>query len=198
MDEHYSERALERRTEIIDATMRVIERKGLEGASMRGIARELGLTTGLVTHYFKDKNEILTTAIDALFKPFEVRLGKALETSDITQGLIEVLITTLPTQEPQRAAQRLFAHVLLQIKEDPVVGNAYRDRFHLLNQGICKLIKRGQDAGVLRNDFDPQRRTDFLCAFADGLGLHATGGLHNFSNELMVSLMMEEINRMHA
>src|SRR5262245_21785277 len=51
-----------RYAEIVDATIRVIARDGLSGASLRSIAREIGYTTGVVMHYFKDKDELLIEA----------------------------------------------------------------------------------------------------------------------------------------
>ena len=52
----------ERREAIAEATWRVIERAGPDGANMREIAREAGYTTGVVTHYFRDKRELMAFA----------------------------------------------------------------------------------------------------------------------------------------
>ena len=65
----------ERRAEIVEATQRILNREGVQGASLRAIARELGLTTGSVTHHFRDKEELLCAAVDATFGPFDVLLA---------------------------------------------------------------------------------------------------------------------------
>ena len=53
----------ERREEIAEAAWRVIEREGLAGADLREIAREAGYTTGVITHYFRNKRELMTFMI---------------------------------------------------------------------------------------------------------------------------------------
>ena len=55
----------QRRTELTDATARVIARSGLEAATMREIAAEAGWTTGALTHYFTDKHDLLLATFQA-------------------------------------------------------------------------------------------------------------------------------------
>ena len=49
----------ERRRRIAAVTVEVIARDGLEAATVRRIATELGGPTKIVTHYFSDKHELL-------------------------------------------------------------------------------------------------------------------------------------------
>ena len=55
----------QRRTELTDATARVIARSGIEAATMREIAAEAGWTTGALTHYFADKHDLLLATFQA-------------------------------------------------------------------------------------------------------------------------------------
>jgi AcrR family transcriptional regulator len=61
VDESGSRRqtAEERREQILDAALRVFSEKGYNGASIRDIAREVGVTEGLLYHYFASKEQIL-------------------------------------------------------------------------------------------------------------------------------------------
>jgi TetR/AcrR family transcriptional repressor of bet genes len=52
----------ERRRRIAEVTVDVIAREGLEAATIRRIAAELGGPTKIVTHYFADKQEMLVWA----------------------------------------------------------------------------------------------------------------------------------------
>jgi AcrR family transcriptional regulator len=49
---------------IAEAAARVISRGGLEDATLRRIAAEIGSTTGLISHYFPTKAELLTYVLD--------------------------------------------------------------------------------------------------------------------------------------
>lgn len=48
-----------RQAQLINATLTVIDRVGLANASLALIAKEAGVSTGIVSHYFGDKNRLL-------------------------------------------------------------------------------------------------------------------------------------------
>jgi len=58
MQQHQSQEIIERRRKILEAAERVFKRSGIEGASIRKIAREAGVTTGAIYPYFDGKEEI--------------------------------------------------------------------------------------------------------------------------------------------
>lgn len=58
----------DRRIKVAQAAWRVIVREGLDRASMRAIAQELGSSTGVVTHYFRDKEELILFALEQVFE----------------------------------------------------------------------------------------------------------------------------------
>jgi AcrR family transcriptional regulator len=54
----------DRREQIIQAALRVFAQKGFEGATNKEIAREAGITPGLIYHYFASKEDLLRAAIE--------------------------------------------------------------------------------------------------------------------------------------
>ena len=54
----------DRREQIIDAAMRVFAQKGFTRATNKDIAREAGITAGLIYHYFESKEAVLKAIID--------------------------------------------------------------------------------------------------------------------------------------
>lgn len=63
--------AMKRRTEISQGLYRCIVKRGYANTSVRDIAREAGLGLGLITHYFKSKDEILYTMTQAIFDSYQ-------------------------------------------------------------------------------------------------------------------------------
>src|SRR5437763_1705536 len=55
----------DRREQIIDAAMRVFSQKGFSRATNKDIAREAGITPGLIYHYFESKEALLKAMIEA-------------------------------------------------------------------------------------------------------------------------------------
>ncbi len=53
----------ESRTRIIEAAWRQVAREGVHGATMRRIATEADVTTGFITHYFEDKQDLLVEVV---------------------------------------------------------------------------------------------------------------------------------------
>ncbi len=55
----------DRREQIIDAAMRVFSQKGFSRATNKDIAREAGITPGLIYHYFESKEALLKALVEA-------------------------------------------------------------------------------------------------------------------------------------
>ena len=91
------------RDEIVRATRRVILKHGLGGVTMRSIATETGKSTGLIHHYFDDKNGLLVAALEASHEDFDHHIQA--ETADTAAGrpsLRALLQAALPRDEDQR------------------------------------------------------------------------------------------------
>ncbi len=54
----------DRREQIIDAAMRVFAQKGFVRATNKDVAREAGITAGLIYHYFESKEALLMAVIE--------------------------------------------------------------------------------------------------------------------------------------
>ena len=48
-----------RRRQLINATLEAINEVGMHDATIAQIARRAGVSTGIISHYFKDKNGLL-------------------------------------------------------------------------------------------------------------------------------------------
>lgn len=82
-----------RQAQLIKATLTVIDRVGLAEASIAVIAKEAGVSTGIVSHYFGDKNGLL----DACMRQILADLYQAVErqrrqTADTPEAQIRAII----------------------------------------------------------------------------------------------------------
>jgi AcrR family transcriptional regulator len=59
----------ERRTEILDVALRIADRDGIDGLTMRKLCAELGLSAPIVYRHFKDKAEIIEGLLLRLMGP---------------------------------------------------------------------------------------------------------------------------------
>jgi AcrR family transcriptional regulator len=56
-------RDLERRTELLDEVVGYLGRNGIAGASLRPVARELGVSVNALVHHFGSKDELVVAAL---------------------------------------------------------------------------------------------------------------------------------------
>jgi len=186
----------ERRAEIVSAAGRIIEQKGLEGASLRAIARELGCTTGVLTHHFVSKEDLLHAALDALFRPFDKRLAAANTGADRLADIRRMLLSILPISRANQAAARLWLRIVLRAVVDQSLAFDYRRRYGVIRLGFKELLEEGQKAGEFRQDFDPAVEADILLALVDGLIIHALAEPDWFPSERLVTLVDHQLERL--
>ena len=63
----------DRRDQIIDAAMQVFAQKGFTRATNKDIAREAGITPGLIYYYFENKEALLTAILETRYKADRAR-----------------------------------------------------------------------------------------------------------------------------
>jgi len=84
---------VERRTSIAAAAAEVIAEEGIEAVTMHGIAARAGVTTGAVTHYFADKDEVVLEALLLVDASMQARFESALAQDS---PLVDALLAALP------------------------------------------------------------------------------------------------------
>ncbi len=91
----------ERRETIAYAACQAIAKRGFERATMADIAAEAGYTTGMVTHYFKSKRDVLCAALRVVLKRMEARCERRISRG--ADKLFAILEETLPIDARRRA-----------------------------------------------------------------------------------------------
>lgn len=89
----------ERRATIAAAAAAAIAADGIEGVTMKGIAERAGVTTGAVTHYFADKDEVVLEAMLFADASMTERFQAALACD---RPLVEALLAALPHDAESR------------------------------------------------------------------------------------------------
>src|ERR1700757_5054569 len=85
----------QRRDEIALVACRVVAAHGFDRASMVRIAREAGYTTGMLAHYFDNKQEIIIAALRLILRRIEERLTPPAREAD-RPDLLALLLEALP------------------------------------------------------------------------------------------------------
>lgn len=170
----------ERRTLIVDALMRVAATHGLEAVSLRHVAAEAGVTSGMVQHYFRTKDEMMAFAFKVVRERNEARLTEAagrLGGTPSPRDLVRTMLTELlPLDEPRRADGRVALAFLAYAAVRPAAAASLRDDNAAMLGFVADQIRAAQAAGKVRAPVDPATAAAGLLAMFEGLGIHLLGG----------------------
>ena len=156
----------ERREEIAEAAWRVIEREGLAGADLREIPREAGHTTGVITHYFRDKRELMTFAFGLLVDRSTARMARA----SAEAGLTEALAQVLPLDKERRRETAVWLALVGASLTDPQLAEGLRLRYRQAREAMLPVFRTALEEVPGE---DPEDIGDELLAVVDGITVDA-------------------------
>jgi AcrR family transcriptional regulator len=169
----------ERRTRIAEALLRVAGERGLEAVSLRHVAAEAGVTSGMVQHYFRTKDEMMAFALAVVRERSEARLAAAAAAlgpdPSPRQVLRTIVAEVLPVDEPRRADGRVALAFLAYTAVRPEAAAPLRAD----NAEMLAFMAERIRAGGPRPGIDPDRAAVGLLALMEGLGVHLLGGLYD-------------------
>jgi len=169
----------ERRTELAEAVWRVIRREGVRGASVRGVAREAGLSMGSVRHFFGTQDELLRFAMRAVIARAEVRIqtGSADRDKLVAQGdagaaAAQLLEQILPLDDERVADAQVWLAFTVQGTVDEGMAKIRREADEGVRQLCEKCVTDLAELGLVATDRDRGVEIERLWSLLDGLTLH--------------------------
>jgi AcrR family transcriptional regulator len=179
----------ERRQEIAEAAWRVLEREGLAGADLREIAREAGNTTGVITHYFRDKRELMTFAFGLLVDRSTARMARA----SAEAGLLEALAQILPLDEERRRETAVWLALVSASLTDPQLAEGLRLRYRQAREAMLPVFRTALEE---RRGEDPEDTGDELLAVVDGITVDALSDPERYPPGRQLALLRRALVRL--
>jgi TetR/AcrR family transcriptional repressor of bet genes len=90
-----------RREQICRAAAAVISREGFAGATMRSVAEAAGVSTGMLNHYFANRQEMLTEALVYVSERSQKRYEKAIEGLPPGVARLEALLDSVLAEDEE-------------------------------------------------------------------------------------------------
>jgi AcrR family transcriptional regulator len=185
-----------RREELLEAVWRVIARDGIEGATIRTIAKETGWSTGVLAHYFGDKDDIIVSALRLAYERIAARWDAKLEGLTGTDALYELVIDNLPLDDERELETKLFMNYWGRVIRGKDGTPAPLRRGPLLIDLLAQLVAEAQGAGEIRTDEAPEDIAERLLGLIDGFSLHALLDPERLSDARQISLIQKEFDRL--
>jgi AcrR family transcriptional regulator len=172
-----------KRQGVAEATWRVLRDHGLEGASLRKIARAAGCSTGALVHYFEDKEDLLGYAMTLAFDKLRARLRKAAEGRSPLEALRAMALVALPIDEESELQWRVWLVFLASTTRESDFGKQARRSAEAIRREVERLLKRGIDERSIRPDLDVVAAAERLLIGIDGLALRARFDPRRYTNK---------------
>ncbi len=159
-----------RNAEIAAASLRVLERDGLSGLSVRGVAAEAGIATASLRRAFPTQHALR----EYCFERIEERVTARIAALDLTgRALVDELLAQLLPLDQERRSE-LVAHVQLGVfaLTDSTLRPAAIRLSAALDRGCRTAIAILADAGQLDSSRDPTYEAQRLRAVLDGVAMY--------------------------
>jgi AcrR family transcriptional regulator len=161
----------QRRQELLDATWTVVASEGIEAATIRRIAEQAGCTTGRITHYFANKDDVLVAALRRVHIAAGKRMIQALPDNPGLQGLRAMLLEALPLDQQRIVEWQVWIAFWGNAATSPQLRREQHLRYEEWRALLFSVLQSAKRNGELPSRTNVTGLVEQLVALIDGLGL---------------------------
>jgi TetR/AcrR family transcriptional regulator, transcriptional repressor of aconitase len=161
-----AERMEATRRRVLDGARRAFAEHGYEGATVRLLEEQTGLSRGAIFHHFPDK--------DALFLALAEEDADEVANVVDEAGLVEAM-RRLRTKDAGWLGVQL--EVARRVRTDPEFSELWQRHLRGIARATQARLARQRDAGIVRRDIPVETLAAFLSLVYDGLVAHLSAGM---------------------
>jgi AcrR family transcriptional regulator len=155
---------------IVEAMRVSVAARGIAGATFDHVAREAGVSRGLLHYYFGTKERLLVEVVrrecDVRTERLEEAIGGAHNAEDVLKALVRSLEDFLGAG-PATAA--MFYEMLTLAQRNAEIAAELAELGRRMRSQLGAALQARSEAGVLRLRSDPEEVSAFLFVLADGV-----------------------------
>ncbi len=193
----------ERRKAVADAVVRIVIRTGVEGASLRNLAGETGLSIGAIRHYFESHDELVVFAMRELGRRIRQRVATRLDGLPAgglgsAEPVAELLAELLPLDRARSEDMAAWLAFLVAARSQPalhVVADEHQEHTRCLITGI---LEQAVDHGGLPAGLDLGIECFRLGALVDGLTMQAVLHPQPTTPDLLMEVLRRNVHSLAA
>ncbi|MER5756754.1 TetR/AcrR family transcriptional regulator [Streptomyces sp. NPDC002088] len=115
----------QRKRDITAAAMRILAERGLGALTLKSLAKELGGSITLVTHFYATRAELLQAITETVLQDYDVELAGLEEGADARERLQILLEWMLPLDEEAWIAECGRVALIGQREDDPSIDSFF-------------------------------------------------------------------------
>lgn len=161
-----------RRADVAAAVWRVLASRGFDGLTLRAVATEMNASTGLLTHYFTNKRDLVRYAHEIAAERTDSR--PLLESDEHGLAALRVaLINVLPLTPEATAMSRVWVSFWDAALGDETLSEAQRARYERWRGRLQTCVEAAQARGEITRETPAADVAVEAAAFAHGLVVQA-------------------------
>ena len=162
----------EKATRIVEAMRSSVARRGISGSTFEHVAREAGVSRGLLHYYFGTKERLLVEVVrrDAEHRiaRLDAPLGAAQSADEILQALVANLEDSIQNDP---GFWVLLFDLFTAGRRNPEIQREIAELFNRTRDHVVEIFETKAREGVLELRYDANAVVGFLFALADGIAL---------------------------
>ncbi|OCA80885.1 TetR/AcrR family transcriptional regulator [Pseudobacillus wudalianchiensis] len=181
-----------RKKHIAEATWRVILEQGMEGATVRNIAKEAGISLGALRYYFSTQDDLLVYAMELVKEQAEARINQiVVEDLPPKETIVKILMELVPATEETMAEMEVWFAFIAYSRHKEAGFDARQDG---ILHGISHMIHYLYKTKLLKEGLDVDLETEKLYALVDGLALHAMLDPNRINRQRLLGVLTSHID----
>ncbi len=162
----------ERAQRIVEAMRRSVAQHGTAGSTFERVAREAGVSRGLLHYYFGTKEQLLAEAVRRDCQLRLERLEQQLvgaQTADDFIGLMAQHLQDAIREDPDFIT--LLFELFTLSRRNGDIATEYANLMRTMREQVAGMLTVAQDEGVLRLHAEPEAVAEILFSLGDGFAL---------------------------
>ncbi|OHD66976.1 MAG: hypothetical protein A2176_15990 [Spirochaetes bacterium RBG_13_51_14] len=183
-----------RRAQLTRAAYKVVGQKGYYDFTVRDIAREAGLSTGLIHYYFKNKEDLLLNLMREINRNMTTILNRAIGKSDDPREKLNIFMTqAFDLLKTEKDYFYIVIDFWTQVNKNERMKRANIKLFQSYRDEIIKILKEGIDKGVFVK-MDVNYTAAVIISIIQGMIIQYVIDNSVFNYENYVKKVMKHIN----
>ena len=164
----------EKAQRIVDAMRESVAKRGAAGSTFEQVAREAGVSRGLLHYYFGTKERLLVEVVRRDSEIRVARLDAPLADAQSVDDVLQVLVASLTDLIDNEPAFFLLLYELFSAgRRNPEIQREVGQLFDRTRSHVAEILEQKQREGVLKLRHDAEAIVAYLFAAADGFALQA-------------------------
>ncbi len=159
---------------IVDAMRDSVAERGAAGSTFEHVAREAGVSRGLLHYYFGTKERLLVEVVRRDAELRIARLDEMLERAQTVDDVLDVLVSSLTDLIDNDPGFFLLLYELFSAgRRNPDIQHEVGQLFERTRSHVGAVLRAKEAEGVLKLRFDAEAVVSYLFAVGDGFALQA-------------------------